>query len=100
MRLAQSGRDADGLQHQHRSVVAQRQRPHRPRPVQLTLQSIFMGEAVKAGRRRMLRGRQHAQHGAAVAIRTPAPPSAEDAFAVTPQHLGTATISVSVELRG
>ena len=88
MDLAQGDRDADGeaqeashlhgraeqplerlaagiLEHQHgpAAFADELQRPHRPGPVQLVLQSVFVGEAIEGGGCRMLRGGQHGQHG-------------------------------------
>ena len=53
------------LEHQHSpaAFADELQRSHRPRPVQLVLQSVFVSKATENGRRRMLRGRQHSQHG-------------------------------------
>jgi hypothetical protein len=66
------------------------ERPHRPRSVELILQSVFVGEALEDVGRRLLCGGQHGQHGAAIAIGARAPSSAEHAmFAVLPQDLET-----------
>jgi hypothetical protein len=47
----------------------------------------------------VLRGGQHGQHGAAVAVGVQAPSPAEDAFAVLPQDL-EAVLSASAEPKG
>ena len=89
------------LEHQHgpTAFAHELERPHRPRPVQLILQSVFVSEAIEGGGRRVLRGGQHGQHGGRDRRRRQAPSSAEDAFAVLPQDL-EATISTSAEPRG
>jgi hypothetical protein len=51
---------------------------------------VFMGEAIEARTRRMLRGGKNDQHGAPLAIIVQSPAMAEDAFAVLPQDLGAA----------
>ena len=83
------------LEHQHgpAAFASKLERPHRPGPVQLVLQSVFVGQASEAGGRRVLRGGQHGKHGAGVAIGAQAPYSAEDAFAVFPQDLGVIFLS-------
>ena len=55
------------LEHQHSAAAfaRKRERPHRPRVVQLIPQSVFVGETSKARGRRMRRCGQHGQHGAA-----------------------------------
>ena len=67
-----------------------------PCPVQVVLQFIFVSEAIEGGRRRMLGGGQHCQHGAAVSVSAQAPSSAEDAVPVLPQDLEGA-IPIHVE---
>ena len=86
------------LQHQHGSTAfaVEFQRPHRPRPVQLILQSVFVGKALEDVGRRLLRSGQHGQHGAAAAVGLSAPPPAEDALAVLPQDLET-VLSLTAE---
>jgi hypothetical protein len=79
--------------------VHQFQRSDGPRTVQLTLQSIFMGKASPDGGGWVLGSGQYDQHGRALAVGAQAPPSADDAFAVLPHDLETAT-AVSVELKG
>jgi hypothetical protein len=46
-----------------------------------------MDEAIEAGGWRMLRGGQHCQHGAVLAVAAQAPSSAEQPFAILPQDL-------------
>ena len=124
VRLAQRGGDADSeaqeasrfhrradesrkrlaagiLEQQRRStaLAGERERPCRPCGVELVPQFIFVGEAIEGSRQRALRGGQHGQHGAAAAVAVRAPSSAEDAFAVLPQHLEIAH-PISVELKG
>ena len=80
------------LQHQHgpTAFADELQRPHRPRAVELILQSVFVSKAIEDVRWRVLHGGHHGQHGEAVAIRAQAPPSAEHAMsAVLPQDLET-----------
>ena len=88
------------LQHQHgpAAVADELQRPHRPRPVQLVLQAVFVSQAIQGRRCRMLRGGQHGQHGVPVAVGARAPCPAEHAVAVLPQDLEVA-ISVCAEPR-
>jgi len=69
------------------------QRPHGPRAIQLILQAVFVGEAIEARGRGVLRGGLNNQHRAPVVVIAQAPPSAEDAFAVLPQNL-TAAIRI------
>ena len=80
------------LQHQHgpTAFADELQRPHRPRSVELILQSVFVSKAIKNVRWRVLHNGHHGQHGKAVAIGTRAPPSAEHTMsAVFPQDLET-----------
>jgi len=49
------------------------------------LSSEFARQPFEGGRCRMLRGGQHSQHGAALAVGAQTPSPAEDAFAVLPQ---------------
>ena len=87
------------LQHQHgpTALADELQRPHRPRSVELILQSIFMSKAIEDLLWRVLHGGHHGQHGETVAIRAQAPPSAEHAmFAVLPQNLET-VLSLTAE---
>ena len=58
------------LEHQHgpTALAHELQRPHRPRPVQLVLQSVFVSKAIEGGRCRMLRGGQHDQHGGPMTV--------------------------------
>jgi hypothetical protein len=56
-------------------------------------------EASDGGGWRVLRGGQHGQHGAAVAVGAQAPSSAKDAFAVLPQDLEAVT-PLSAERKG
>jgi hypothetical protein len=79
------------LQHQHgpTAFADELQRPHRPRSVELILQSVFVSKAIESVRWRVLHSGHHGQHGKAVAIRAQAPPSAEEALAVFPQDLET-----------
>ena len=74
------------------------QRSRRPGSVQLVLQSIFVREASKGRRCRMLRGGKHSQHIGPVAIGILAPRTAENAVAVFPQDLEVA-IPVCAEPR-
>ena len=62
------------------------QRPHRPRAIELVLQSVFVRETIEARARRVLGGGQNDEHGAPVAVIAQAPPSAQDAFAVLRQN--------------
>ena len=89
------------LEHQHgpTALADKLERPHRPRAVQLVLQSVFVGKAIEAGGRRVLRGGQYGQHRAPLAVVAQTPSSAEDAFAVLPQDL-KAAILLSVKSRG
>ena len=77
---------ADVLEHQHRAntIAHDLQRSHRPRSVQLFLQSVFVGEAIEARARRVRRDGQNDQDGAPAAVLAQTPPSAEDTFAVLP----------------
>ena len=63
------------LEHQHgpTAFADELERSHRPRPVQLVLQSVFVSKAIEGGRRRMLGGGQHGQHGGltTVSVLTP-----------------------------
>ena len=88
------------LEHQHAlpAFADERERSHRPRPVQFVLQSVFVSKAIEGGRRRMLRGGQHDQHGGRITLGVALSP-AEDAFTVLPQDL-EATISAGAEPRG
>ena len=88
------------LEHQHRptAFADELQRSHRPRPVQVVLQAVFASKASENGRRRMLRGWQHSQHGGPMTA-VMSLSSAEDAFAVRPQDLET-TIFTSADPRG
>src|SRR5258706_10253763 len=79
------------LEHQRgpAALTKQLEWTHRPRPVQLLLQSIFVSKTIQSGRRRMLRSGEHGQHesrGVAMAIS-----SAEDALTVLPENLEAAT---------
>ena len=80
------------LEHQHgpAAFALKRQRPHRPRVVQLILQSVFVGETSKASGGRVHRSGQHGQHGAAATVGVSAPPPAEDALVVLPQNMEVA----------
>ena len=80
------------LQHQHGPTASahELQRPHRPRCVELILQSVFVSKAIEDVGRRVLHSGHHGQHCNAVTIGVPAPPSAEHAMsAVFPQDLET-----------
>src|SRR6202048_3172202 len=65
------------------------QRPHSPRTVKLVPQSVFLIKAIDGGGEWVRGGGQHSQHGAAIAVSVQAPRSAENAFPVLPQDLGT-----------
>ena len=78
------------------ALVPKLQRPHRPCTIQFVLQSVFVGKLIEADWWRVLRGEQHHDHGAAVAVSAQAPTSAEDAFAVLPQYAET-VVSLSAE---
>ncbi len=86
------------LQHQHgpAAVADELQRPRRPGSVQLVPQGIFVRQAIQGRRCRMLRGREHGQHGVPAAIGAWAPSPAENAVAVLPQDLEVA-VSVCAE---
>ena len=88
------------LEHQHgpTAFADEFERPHRPRPFQLVLQSVFVSKTIEGGRCRMLRGGQHGQRGCPTTVGV-ALSSTEDEFAVLPQDL-EATISTSAEPRG
>src|SRR5689334_18961208 len=85
-------------QHDSPAFADERERSHRPRPIQFVLQFVFASKAIEGGRCRMLRGWQHDQHGRPMTVDV-AFSSAEDAFTVLPQDL-EATISTSAEPRG
>ena len=74
------------LEHQHGppALAHELQRPHRPRAVEVVLQSVFVCETVEAVGCRVLRSRKHGQHSGPVAVGGIAPFSAEDAFAILP----------------
>ena len=81
------------LEHQHGPTAFgdELQRSHRPCPIQLVLQSIFVREAIEGGRRRMFPSGKHGQHGGAITVVGVASvASAEDTFAVLPQDLEVA----------
>src|SRR6516165_10196020 len=86
------------LEHQHgpSAVVRELQRLHRPLPIQLILQGVFVSQAIEARARRVLGGWHNDQHGALVAIIAEAPASAEDALAVLPQN-PRATVRIAVQ---
>src|SRR6516164_7659032 len=86
------------LEHQHgpSAVVRELQRLHRPLPIQLILQGVFVSQTIEARARRVLGGRQNDQHSAPVAVIADAQPSADDALAVFPQNL-RATIRIAVQ---
>ena len=85
------------LEHQHgvTGVVHELQRPHRPRGVQLVLQSVLVSEPIEARARRVRSDGQNDQHSAPPAISADAPPSAEDTLAILPQNR-TTTIRIAV----
>jgi hypothetical protein len=72
------------FEHQHGSIAVahQLQGSRRPRPIQLILQSEFVGQTIEARARRAVCGRQNDEHGLAYAFIARAPPSAQEAFAV------------------
>src|SRR5882724_7890784 len=78
------------LEHQHgpAALTNQLEWTHRPRPVQLLLQSIFVSKTIEGGRCGMLRSRQHGQHESRVVAM--AISSAEDALTVLPENLEAA----------
>ena len=86
------------FEHQHgpTAFAPDFQRAHSPCTVELVLQRVFVGKAIKAGGRLVLSGRQHGQYGGSVAVRGSAPSSAQDTFAVLPQDL-EAVFSPSAE---
>jgi hypothetical protein len=75
------------LEHQHGAAAFANQPEwtHRPRPVQLLLQSIFVSKTIEGGRCGMLCSRQHGQYGA-VSVGVATDP-AEDTFAIFQQGL-------------
>ena len=75
------------------SLTDELKRPHRPSTVQRILQSVFVSEAIEAGRCRVLRGGKHRQHGVPRAVGAIAPSSAEDALTVVPGRLQVAIAS-------
>ena len=50
-------------QHDPTAFADELERSHRPCPVQLVLQSVFVSKTIEGGGCRMLRGGQHGQHG-------------------------------------
>jgi hypothetical protein len=86
-------------QHGSTTFALERQRPYRPRVVQLILQFVFVGETSKAGGGWVRRSGQHGQDGASSAVGASAPPPAKDAIVVLPQDLEVA-LHRSVEPNG
>src|SRR5260370_27667579 len=75
------------LEHQHGAAAFANQPEwtHRPRPVQLFLQSIFVSKTIEGGRCVMLCSTQHGQYGA-VSVGVATDPAA-DTFAIFQQGL-------------
>jgi hypothetical protein len=90
------------LEHQHGPATLEQklQRPHRPRPVEVFLQSVFVRETADTVSGRVLRCRQHDKNVARSAIGAVARCPAENSVPVLPQNIERDILPTSTETRG